>query len=83
MIGWLWFLIFFVLIAGAVTYAILSTKNAKEKNRKTWLMKLWEKDSVKSIASSLISIVFGLIIGCILLVIIKRNEESLQTTMKP
>ena len=70
MIGWLWFLIFFVLIAGAATYAILSTKNAKEKNEKTWLMKLWEKDSVKSIASSLISIVFGLIIGCVLLIII-------------
>ncbi len=70
MIGWLWFLILFALIAGAATYAILSTKKAKEQNKKTWLMNLWEKDSVKSIASSLISIVFGLIIGCILLIII-------------
>ncbi len=70
MIGWLWFLIFFALIAGAAIYAILSTKKAKEKNETTWLMKLWKKDSVKSIASSLISILCGLIIGCIILIII-------------
>ena len=70
MIGWLWFLIFFALIGGAIVYVILSTKKAREKNKKTWLMKLWKKDSVKSIASSIISILCGLIIGCIILIII-------------
>lgn len=70
MVGWLWFIIFFVVIAGAVIYSVLSTKNAKKQDRITWLMKLWKKDSVKSIASSLISIICGLIIGCIILIII-------------
>ena len=70
MVGWLWFLIIFVLIAGFATYAILSSKKAIANNETTGLMELWKKDSVKSIASSLISIVFGLVIGCILLIII-------------
>ena len=70
MVSWLWFLIFFVVISGAVMYAVLSTKNAKKQDKITWLMKLWKKDSVKSIASSLISIICGLIIGCIILIII-------------
>lgn len=70
MVGWLWFLIIFVLIAGFATYVVLSSKKAIDNNETTGLMKLWKKDSVKSIASSLISIVFGLVIGCILLIII-------------
>ena len=70
MVGWLWFLIIFVLIAGFATYVVLSSKKAIDNNETTGLMKLWKKDPVKSIASSLISIVFGLVIGCILLIII-------------
>lgn len=69
MVGWLWFLIIFILIGSFCAYAIISTKKAKMLNKTTWLMKNWEKDSVKSVASSLISIVFGLLIGCIILVI--------------
>lgn len=70
MVGWLWLLIFIVLIASFSTYAFLSTKKALELNKTTKLMNLWSKDSTKSIASSLISIVFGLIVGCIILIII-------------
>ena len=69
MAGWLWFLIQFILIIGFFTYIILSSKKAIKENRTTWFMKTWKKDSVKSIASSLISIVFGLLIGCIILII--------------
>lgn len=70
MVGWLYFLIFFIVIAGITMYAILSTKKAIKEEKVTWLMKLWKKDSVKAIASSLISIACGLIIGCIILIII-------------
>ncbi len=69
MVGWLWFLIQFILIAGFFTYIILSSKKAIKEDRTTWFMKTWRKDSVKSIASSLISIVCGLLIGCVILVI--------------
>lgn len=69
MAGWLWFLLQFVIIAGFVTYLIISSKKAMKENRTTWFMKTWKKDSVKSVASSLMSIVFGLIIGCLILVV--------------
>ena len=69
MVGWLWFLIQFILIAGFFTYIILSSKKAIKENRTTWFMKVWQKDSVKSISSSLISIICGLVIGCLILVI--------------
>ena len=70
MVGWLWFLIILALIAAFVIYVILSSKKAIKENRTTWIMKSWQKDSVKSIASSLISIVCGLLIGCVILIII-------------
>lgn len=69
MVGWLWFLLQFILIAGLFTYIIISSKKAIAENRTTWFMKEWKKDSVKSVASSLISIIFGLLIGCVILVI--------------
>lgn len=69
MVGWIWLLIYAVLIAAFVLYAYYSTKNAKLNNKTTFLMRLWSKDSTKSIASSLISILLGLIIGCIFLII--------------
>ena len=69
MVGWLWFLILFIIIGGLITYIYLSTKKAKSLNKTTWMMKKWESDSVKSVASSLMSIVLGLIIGCIILII--------------
>ena len=67
--GWLFFGLIFLIIAGFAAYAVLSTKKAVSLKKETWLMKLWKKDSVKSIASSLISIVCGLIIGCIILIV--------------
>ena len=70
MVGWLWGLIFIVLIAGFILYAYLSTKKALKLNKTVFLIKFWEKDSSKSIASSLISIVCGLLIGCFILIII-------------
>lgn len=70
MVGWLWLLIFIFLIAAFSVYAYLSTKKALELDKTTKLMKFWSMDSSKSIASSLISIVFGLLIGCIILIAI-------------
>ena len=69
MVGWLFFLIIFLLIAGFSTYATLSTKKALADGKETMLMKLWEKDSSKSVASSLISIVLGLLVGCLILIL--------------
>ena len=69
MAGWLWFLLQFLVIGGIFAYIIISSKKAMKENKTTWFMKTWKKDSVKSIASSLISIVCGLVIGCIILVI--------------
>lgn len=69
MAGWLWFLIQFVIIAGFFTYIIISSKKAIKENRTTWFMKTWKKDSTISIASSLVSIVCGLLIGCVVLII--------------
>lgn len=51
--GWLWFLLQFLLIGGLFPFIIISSK----------------KDSVKSVASSLISIVCGLLIGSAILFI--------------
>lgn len=68
--SWTLFLILFLLIGAFVGYAYLTTKKAKQENKKTWLMKFWEKPSVKSIASSLTSIIFGLVIGCIILFVV-------------
>ena len=68
MVGWAWLLIYAVLITAFVLFAYFSTKKAKENNRTTFLMRLWSKDSIKSIASSIISIILGLVIGCIFLI---------------
>lgn len=67
--AWAFFLIIFVIIASFIIYAVLTTKNALKVNNETWLMKTWKKDSVKSVASSIISIILGLSIGCIILLI--------------
>lgn len=70
MIGWLWFLILFLIIGAFVAYAYFSSKKAIAAGEVTWLMKFWAKDSSKAIAASLISIVCGLLIGCLILIII-------------
>ena len=67
--GWLWFLIQFLLIGGFFAYIIVSSKKAIAEGRTTWFMKSWQKDSVKSVASSLISIICGLLIGATILLI--------------
>lgn len=67
--SWLFILIIFSLIGSFAAYAIISTKKAVAVNEQTWLMKAWKKDSVKSVTSSLISILCGLLIGCFVLLI--------------
>lgn len=69
MVGWLWFLILFLLIGAFAAYAYISSKKAISLGKVTWLMKIWEKDSAKAVAASLISIVSGLLIGCLILII--------------
>jgi len=63
------FLLLFILVCGAIGYGVFSTRKAISENHETWLMKFWKKDNVKVIAASLISIIIGMIIGCILLLI--------------
>ena len=70
MLNWLWFLIQFLIIGGVVTYLVISIKKAKKEGKTIWLLELWKKDSVKSVFSSLISIVLGLLIGCVILFIV-------------
>ena len=67
--GWLWFLLQFLVIGGLFAYIIISSKKAMAEGKTTWFMKTWKKDSVKSVASSLISIVCGLLIGSVILFI--------------
>lgn len=69
MSGFVLFLIIIVLLASFGLYTYFSVKNAVKKSCETWLMRLWKKDSIKSIASSLLSIFFGMIIGCLILVL--------------
>ena len=70
MISIYWFLILLSIIFFITTITIISIKKAHKTNSMTFIMKMWEKDSVKSISASVISIFFGLIIGCIILIII-------------
>lgn len=78
MTGSVVFLILFLIIAAAVTYIVISTKQAKKNSKETFVMKLWKKDSIKSIASSVISIICGLFIGVIILLLLagKKIGES-------
>lgn len=69
-VGWVWILLFSLLSFGFTLLVFLLTKRALKHNQTTIFMKLWNKDSSKLIASSLISIVCGLLIGCFILVII-------------
>lgn len=86
MVGWLWFLIQFILIALAAVLIVLTTKKAVANGTETWIMRQWKKDSVKSVASSLISIVCGLLIGCLILILVaivpsEGAEISFKTMM--
>ena len=83
MLGWLFFLIIFVLIAGFFTYSYITKKKAIKEGKTTWLMKMNQKDSVQSVYSSLLSIVLGLVIGCIVLfVLVFIPTESMQLSFK-
>ena len=64
---WPILIIIFVLLGGFITYAVISTKKAKEQEKDTWLMRFWAFDKVKTVASSLISIFVGLFFGCFIL----------------
>ena len=67
--GFLLFILIFVLIGGCAAYVIITTRKALQLNTETWVMKLWKKPGIKEIAASLISILGGMLIGCIILVI--------------
>ena len=70
MTGWFWLIVFGASLIFFSIYSYFSTKYALKHKKVTLLMKLWKKDSTKSIASSLISIICGLLIGCFILIII-------------
>lgn len=58
--------IILILLIIILSYIIYMFKKQKEN---FWLYKLWEKENTKTIVSSLICIVGGLIIGCIILLL--------------
>lgn len=70
MAGWLFALLFSVLLISFILFTCYQTKKAMKLNKTTFLMKVWKKESVKSITSSLISIICGLVIGCVILILI-------------
>ena len=81
MTGNLLFLILFVLIVAFGVYVYLSTKKAKEKEEETLLMKYWKKNSIKTVSSSLMSIVMGMLIGSVILVLFSgKAVNGLKTT---
>lgn len=58
--------IILILIIIVLSYIIYMIKKQKEN---FWLSKLWKKENTKTIVSSLICIVGGLIIGCVILLL--------------
>ena len=83
MLGWLFFLIIFILIAGFFTFAYVTKKKAIKAGKTTWLMKMEKKESVQAVSSSLLSIVLGLLIGCvILLILVFIPTKSMQLSFK-
>ena len=70
MFGWLFFLIIFLIIGGFFTFHILTKKKAIKQGKTTWLMKMEKKESVQAVSSSLLSIILGLFIGCVILLIL-------------
>ena len=65
--GLLFFLLIIFLIGVFAVFSVVSIKISAKKNCVSWVEKLWKKDSTKAISSSLLSILFGMIIGCIIL----------------
>jgi simple sugar transport system permease protein len=65
--GWLLILLIILLISSLTVFSIISIKIAAKKNCEAWIEKLWKKDCTKAVSSSLLSIFFGMIIGCIIL----------------
>ena len=65
--GWLFFLLIIFLISIVVVVSFVSIKISAKKNCVSLVEKLWKKDSTKAISSSLLSILFGMIIGCLIL----------------
>jgi len=64
----LFFGIIFVIIALIILYVVLSIRKAKKENKTNWIMRLWSKSGTKTVASSVIAILCGLIFGSILLI---------------
>ena len=65
--GWLLFLLIILLIFVFIICVYVSIKLAAKRNLESWIEKLWKKDYTKAISSSLLSIFFGMVIGCIIL----------------
>lgn len=70
MTGLVLFLIILILLGSFTAVSIITTKKALKENTETKLMKFWKKDTTKSIASSLVSIFAGMLIGCLILAIV-------------
>lgn len=69
MTGGLLFLLLIVIIALLVGIIIYSLKRAKKLATISWFEKQWKKEATKTTASSLISIIVGMIIGALILII--------------
>lgn len=74
--GYLFYLIIAVLIGGFITYTVLLNKRAVKNNIEVWTSNVCKSTKTKIIASSLISIVCGLIFGCLILFCLIGSETE-------
>ena len=65
--GWLLFLLIILSISVVAVFSVVTIKIAEKKNCEAWIEKFWKKDYTKAISSSLLSILFGMSIGCVIL----------------
>lgn len=71
-----------ILFALLVAYVIILNKTSKQYDKENWLKNLYGKEKVKIVLSSLLSIVIGLYIGCIILLLfIGKNDGGASVSL--
>lgn len=74
--GYLFFSIIALLVTLFVVYLKISNKRAIKNNYETWSMKACKSPKTKTIVSSLISILCGLLVGCLLLLVLIGSKTT-------
>lgn len=76
MIPILFFGIIALLIALTVVYIVFSVKKAKKNNKDNWIIRLWKNEPTKTVTSSIISIICGILFGIIILLCLVGSTSS-------